>query len=1165
MKKTRKYIQYPTYNDPKFNIKITNHPDFVDTRYIANLSNIHSVEEKANERSDNAFEIASYQLFIKTFLSPNTPYNGMLLYHGLGTGKTCSAIGTSEDTRNYYKQFNVDNKIYIIASPNVQDNFRLQLFNETKLININGEWDINGCVGKSIIDEINPLHIKNYPKDKLIKHIKSIINKYYVFLGYTQLAKLINNLIEKDPITYSELTKMFNNSFCIIDEYHNMRTALDIESKQLQKNVTEQLDHLVKYTTNMRLLLLSATPLYNNYKEIIWTLNLLRGNDKRPKIISSDIFTSSGFTTNGREKLLEYSRGYISFVKGDNPFIFPYKLYPPMYPHYYKQIIGSDDFPTVQLNGKNINDLGDNSKSPISEEYNSPHDEDGAIPLRETNNNTNMNILNNLITVVRLNQPQYEIYSYIIKNTIANNPNFSEFTGFKYTDLQLPLQSLNIAYPYDGGSPPPNTLVGTNGLLRVVHYVDNSQFKVTYDYNVGHKHFFKPGTFDSPSLLKQYSSKIHEICSHIQKSTGIILIYSNFIEGGLVPMALALEEMGIHRYNGNNLFSNIHTSKIGSYVMITGEPRISPNNTEDVKNATNINNLYGEQIKVVLISKAGSEGIDLKYIRQVHIMDPWYNMNRIEQIIGRAVRNYSHKDLPFIQRNVQIFLYGSLCPHPDTHIEPLDLYMYRTAEKKAIKIGEVTRALKQGAVDCILNYDQQQFTYKNLNDNYNLGEILQVFSDGTTIPKLKIGDLPYSANCDYMDSCEYQCIPMEKISKKPNEIMSESVIQMNTDNVQTNIKELFKQSYAYTYEELYTYLNNKKNYNNYQIYYALTQIINTKQTIIDMQNRPGILVNIGRFYLFQPIEINDENINIYDRIRPITSKRHKLHININDQPNETNENKTIHNLKKQRKLINISKSLINQHLTIIQQSFLGSNQGKVDKHDEYANYKYMGMSINVISEIFKDMSVDDCYNLAIKTYIDHMNYDDKLQLIEYVLSNQIDKDLATNKLYYLQSILDYFKKDLIIQFNGVKFIIMYKAIGDAFRFSPVVISKKKIELVPSFDDMNTIEEYMITMCNNFKDNKNNYLGFIDYDSKKQSYYFKIKDNRGARNTGRMCYQKIKKEVILNFKEIIPSNILDILTSQKTFTQPKEYLCVLLMLLMRKLQLYYGPEFYKCIN
>ena len=56
-------------------------------------------------------------------------------------------------------------------------------------------------------------------------------------------------------------------------------------------------------------------------------------------------------------------------------------------------------------------------------------------------------------------------------------------------------------------------------------------------------------------------------------------------------------------------------------------------------------NKDGEKIKVILITKAAAEGLDFKNVRQIHIIDPWYNMNRIEQIIGRGVRTCSHKDL----------------------------------------------------------------------------------------------------------------------------------------------------------------------------------------------------------------------------------------------------------------------------------------------------------------------------------------------------------------------------------------------------------------------------------------------------------------------------------------------------------------------------------------
>ena len=76
-------------------------------------------------------------------------------------------------------------------------------------------------------------------------------------------------------------------------------------------------------------------------------------------------------------------------------------------------------------------------------------------------------------------------------------------------------------------------------------------------------------------------------------------------------------------------------------------------------------------------------------------------MNRIEQIIGRAVRFCSHKQLPFAERNVEIYLYGTVLD--GTEEESADLYVYRLAENKSVQIGNVTRVLKETAIDCILN------------------------------------------------------------------------------------------------------------------------------------------------------------------------------------------------------------------------------------------------------------------------------------------------------------------------------------------------------------------------------------------------------------------------------------------------------------------------------
>ena len=89
-------------------------------------------------------------------------------------------------------------------------------------------------------------------------------------------------------------------------------------------------------------------------------------------------------------------------------------------------------------------------------------------------------------------------------------------------------------------------------------------------------------------------------------------------------------------------------------------------------------------------------------------------MNRIEQIIGRAVRTCSHKLLPLSKRNVQIFMHAS---YLHNRREATDLYVYRMAEMKSLQIGAVSRILKETSIDCILNVGQQNFSVDNFNQD----------------------------------------------------------------------------------------------------------------------------------------------------------------------------------------------------------------------------------------------------------------------------------------------------------------------------------------------------------------------------------------------------------------------------------------------------------------
>jgi hypothetical protein len=251
-------------------------------------------------------------------------------------------------------------------------------------------------------------------------------------------------------------------------------------------------------------------------------------------------------------------------------------------------------------------------------------------------------------------------------------------------------------------------------------------------------------------------------------------------------------------------------------------------------------------------------------------------MSAIEQTIGRGVRTCSHKKLPFDKRNIQIFLHASIL---ESGVESADLAMYRFSEIKAVKIGTVSRALKESSVDCILNIKQTDFTQQNLDTEVEL----QLSTGGSV--HYNIGDKPYTSTCDYMKSCNYSCSPKQTTSSSKQKIkmstFNESFILMNVENIIKVVKQAFREKHFYKKTELIHFINRVKMYSLLQINFALTQMINDKsEYLVDIYGKYGYLINIADYYFFQPVELNDPSIGIFEKSTPIPFKRDKITLSI---------------------------------------------------------------------------------------------------------------------------------------------------------------------------------------------------------------------------------------------------------------------------------------------
>ena len=250
----------------------------------------------------------------------------------------------------------------------------------------------------------------------------------------------------------------------------------------------------------------------------------------------------------------------------------------------------------------------------------------------------------------------------------------------------------------------------------------------------------------SKKELPTYSPKFAKILENISNpdNDGLHLVYSHFrtMEGigilRLILLANGFAEFKIKRTD--NIWELVEEEKDKGkpkFVLYTGTE--TAEEKEIIRNVYNSmweyvptsitnklndiaqDNVYGNIIKIFMITSSGAEGINLKNTRFVHIVEPYWHMVRVEQVVGRARRICSHEDLPEELRNVKIYLYVSTLSEKqkkdEKHIELIirdtskidkktpittDETLYELASMKQRINNQILTAIKESAVDCNL-------------------------------------------------------------------------------------------------------------------------------------------------------------------------------------------------------------------------------------------------------------------------------------------------------------------------------------------------------------------------------------------------------------------------------------------------------------------------------
>ena len=507
------------------------------------------------------------QQFVKNFINPQTPYKGLLVFHQIGAGKTCAAVSIAEEWKK-------KRNILVVTPASLMGNF----YKEVRSLCTGDEY-----LTPSQRDDMSDLRPNSCKYKEIIKKTNDKIDKYYTILSYNKFVDKLRNKKIK-----------LKNTLLIIDEVQNVVS----ETGSFYKTIHEA---IVKAPDDLRIVLLSGTPIFDKPVEIALTMNLLKlpnplptGKEFNKKFMNIRTLKSGEIKYSPKNLRLfkRYIRGYVSYYRGAPPIAFP---------------------------KKNIN-------------------------------------------IIKCKMSPYQYKSY---KTVATQEG-----PFKTGDI------LQLSNNFFSGS-------------RQISNIAFPKKKIGED---GFRSF--RGDYLMMSNLKEYSIKFYKILKKLKKSEGPVFIYSNFKEyGGLKSFIKVLK---YHR------FKDYETYGQGKNRFAIWNGDMSHEYKEEIKDIFNqYQNKDGSKLKILLGSPSIKEGVSLLRVEQVHIMEPYWNLSRFEQIVGRAVRYCSHKDLPKDKRVVNIYLYLAGYPgDPDT----VDKYILNIALNKSDIVSQFEMALKEAAVDCKLNY-----------------------------------------------------------------------------------------------------------------------------------------------------------------------------------------------------------------------------------------------------------------------------------------------------------------------------------------------------------------------------------------------------------------------------------------------------------------------------
>lgn len=711
-------------------------------------------EDYMNLTNEEICQVEEYSLkpqqkFMGQAINPDTNINSTLVFHGLGSGKTCTSVVIGEA----FKTTSLKNRtklLYVVPAPLV-DQLRDEILGELKVYNdteleAGREPEIWSCTSQCVIDgeqdfytnvndrlllkfleedynnkkkelndlslEINTLlklkqkeetiplkkqfsqlqnevniaqaKLKN-KRDNLLSNVTKVfqIESHIVFINKLFKETKDGTWTKRDHLTDKKSPLLSSSGILVIDEIQRLVSAGGILYKKLFTAIYQYMN------PKARIVLLSATPIYDNPYELALTMNLLR--PRMPFPLTRDQFYSfflgryiesdngedseevcqrvktNNFITNescviNKNLLRILSAGYVSYFRGGNPNAYPYK-----------RIIVMEH----RMASKQKEQYMDALRSDVKKDS--------------------------------------SIYSKLLKGDEFLVKDSGTFEGSQKEDTVSGIyvttqQFSNIALP----------VIKSDVIDSMLSKTSQSQVKSGLDT---FKKELKQLKTNVPELVlnyireKGYSEKFVNIINLSLNSNGPVFIFSNWLQFGVESLSIILNACGFKKYpeppGPSGLRYFVWSSETSSDKELIAKAKSTFNSMD---------NKDGSLIKIILGTRSIMEGVSFKNVKQVHITDPWWNEARIEQILARAVRFCSHTNLPLEEQYTDVFRHYTVLPmNPDPNVTEMleeatgmknfknfasltiEQKMAISALKKYQINNEFEETLKQVAYDCDLN------------------------------------------------------------------------------------------------------------------------------------------------------------------------------------------------------------------------------------------------------------------------------------------------------------------------------------------------------------------------------------------------------------------------------------------------------------------------------